>query len=111
MAYTRLPESRYNYAVYHARARSIPWNISKKLFYKYIVKKCEYCEGKLPEVGIGLDRINNNKGYKKSNVLPCCALCNVVRGRRFTVDEMKKWGKVLKQIRRSRECHQTLLRV
>lgn len=50
---------------------------------------CYYCHGhlaRIPGVG-GLDRIDNTKGYTIDNVLPCCAICNVTRGNRFTVEE------------------------
>jgi len=40
---------------------------------------CEYCGGKLPKVGHGLDRINSNKGYTLKNSVPCCYRCNMAK--------------------------------
>lgn len=36
----------------------------------------------------GIDRINNNYGYIKNNVVPCCKWCNIGKGTK-TVDEFK----------------------
>lgn len=52
---------------------------------------CHYCGGKLGKrcpTG-GLDRIDNAIGYVKGNVLPCCGVCNMTRGTRFTVAETR----------------------
>lgn len=39
---------------------------------------CHYCkEENLAE--IGLDRIDNSRGYIHNNVLPCCTTCNMIR--------------------------------
>ena len=43
-------------------------------------KVCNYCSGSLPEMGHGLDRLNNKLGYQKGNVVPCCADCNQKKG-------------------------------
>lgn len=47
---------------------------------------------------IGCDRIDNNKGHSIDNVVPCCNICNTVRGNNFTVDEMKLLGSLIKKI-------------
>ena len=63
------------------------------------LNECVYCGG---TENLGLDRIDNNKGHTKENVLPCCRPCNTMRGDNFTVVEMKKIGKVIKMIKESR---------
>lgn len=60
---------------------------------------CYYC-GKTHK--IGCDRIDNNKGHTKKNVLPCCKNCNWVRGNLFTVEEMLVLGKGMKKIMKNR---------
>lgn len=62
--------------------------------------KCLYCEIKEK---LGLDRINNNKGHTKENTVVACELCNMTRGNRFTVGEMKKVGEVIKEIYEERK--------
>lgn len=83
------------YAQYKAQAkrRNLEWAISKRYF-KYLTKQnCWYC-GSTPTnihttqskintgnyIYTGVDRINNNKGYIKNNIVPCCKICN--RGKR-----------------------------
>ncbi len=41
---------------------------------------CTYCGATKEQVRIGLDRIDNFIGHFKSNVVPCCARCNMTRG-------------------------------
>jgi hypothetical protein len=36
----------------------------------------------------GIDRVNSNKGYISSNVVPCCHWCNTIKRER-TVEELK----------------------
>ncbi len=62
-------------------------------------KPCVYC-GDTHKVGC--DRINNNQGHTKDNVVPCCYDCNTVRNNIFTFDEMKKLGKTIKEIKDAR---------
>lgn len=70
------------------------WLIKNILF-----KKCTYCG---TSDNVGCDRIDNNKGHTKDNVLPCCYVCNTVRGNNFTVDEMKQLGKCISNINENR---------
>lgn len=51
-------------------------------------KKCFYCPNDLPEVGSGMDRIDNSKGYLLDNIVPCCTSCNKIRGNNLTHEEM-----------------------
>jgi len=64
--------------------------------------KCYYCNHDLEETGIGLDRIDNDKGYLENNVVPCCWICNKIKGVIFTTEEMKIVGKSIKQIKNTR---------
>ena len=50
---------------------------------------CSYCKGPIKRQNIGLDRLDNEIGYHKFNVVACCALCNVARGYLLTPDEFK----------------------
>ena len=47
---------------------------------------CDYC-GLVPDINeIGIDRINNSKGYNIHNVVSCCTTCNFVKSD-FDVDD------------------------
>jgi Zn-finger nucleic acid-binding protein len=57
--------------------------------------ECFYCHRK---EWLGLDRIDNFKGHTKDNTLVSCELCNMTRGRRFSVDEMKVIGAAIQSL-------------
>lgn len=79
------------------------WEISRENYEKLRNLKCHYCEGPLPETGVGLDRLDNTRGYQLNNVVPCCTLCNMARRNQFTPGEMKTFiGPAIKKIRRWR---------
>ena len=61
--------------------------------------KCYYCGSK---EDLGLDRIENNSGHTFRNTVISCELCNMTRGARFTIDEMKEIGKIIKGIKEKR---------
>lgn len=61
-------------------------------------KPCFYCQLPLGKTGIGLDRIDNARGYVDGNVLPCCTLCNYVRYINFSVVEMQNLGIEIRKI-------------
>lgn len=64
-----------------------------------ITKPCIYC-GDTHRVGC--DRIDNNKGHTKDNVVPCCYDCNCARNDNFSFDEMKILGQTIKKIKEAR---------
>lgn len=51
---------------------------------------------------IGCDRIDNNKGHTKDNVVPCCVECNKARNDNFSFEEMKILGRTIKEIKDKR---------
>lgn len=64
-----------------------------------IHKPCVYCGDTHL---VGCDRINNNKGHTKDNVVPCCCACNRFRNDSFTYEEMLRLGKVIREIKQDR---------
>lgn len=62
-------------------------------------KPCIYCGD---THRIGCDRIDNDKGHTKDNVVPCCYDCNCARNNNFTYEEMLILGKTIKQIKENR---------
>jgi hypothetical protein len=70
----------------------------------FLQQSCFYC-GDISD--IGLDRIDNLKGHCKENCLPCCTLCNLTRGNRYTYDEFKQIGKIIRDIKIKREIYKT----
>ena len=66
----------------------------------FIQRPCVYCGTET--ANRGLDRIDNSLPHIKGNVQTACTECNIMRGDRFTVDEMKRIGLVVAQIRADR---------
>lgn len=72
-----------------SKYREIVFELDKEIYASLIFKPCDYC-GRPPQ-GIyrkgsisqtfynGLDRIDSNKGYLPSNVVPCCGDCNMAK--------------------------------
>lgn len=72
------------------------------LDYQWIISnifntKCEYC-GESDWHKLGCDRIDNSKGHTKDNCVCACRRCNMLRGNKFSVEDMKEIGEVLKRI-------------
>ena len=53
-----------------------------------VTMPCHYCAGLLNPTGSALDRVDNGRGYEPDNVVPCCTVCNVIKGQHLTHDEM-----------------------
>ncbi len=61
-----------------------------------ISQPCVHCG--TTDINRGLDRIDNKLPHIKGNVAPSCAPCNFARGDRYTFEEMKRIGTVIRQI-------------
>lgn len=82
-------KTRYNYSISRARLRGIEFNLTEEEYINLIKdKNCFYCQGTLNKTGVGLDRINNSKGYISENCVACCKECNTLKGHQLSCDEM-----------------------
>ena len=80
---------RYSKSFIRAKSRKKTFSLDKETYIALISLPCHYCR-KITlgqEIGIGLDRIDNEKGYEVGNVLPCCKECNKHRQDTWTVKE------------------------
>ena len=96
---------RFAQAKWSAKQRGEVFTLSREEYFGLLAKPCAYCA--LPndvQRGVGLDRIDNSKGYEPGNVVSCCRLCNVTRVDSFTPSEMKILGKAIRKIRLAREA-------
>lgn len=82
--------------------------------------KCHYCGWdivwnphqfyKNRDLGSGgyyLDRKDNSLGYTKENCVVCCSLCNMVKGRSLTYDEMLIVGESIAEVQKNRHSRLT----
>jgi len=78
-------------------------------------QNCYYCDKKINWVPYGtikgkfisraynLDRLDNNIGYEKNNLVVSCIFCDKLRSNNFTSEEFKIIGQALKIIYRQRK--------
>ena len=72
------------------------WNISLPDYFELISQRCHYRNHPLGvSNGVGLDRIDNSKGYVIGNVVPCCGNCNRIKCHILSYAEMVAVGKLL----------------
>lgn len=68
---------RYSTYKNSAKRRGHDFELSLDEFSTFQNKPCHYCGDEIESSGkIGIDRINNNKGYSIENCVPCCEICN-----------------------------------
>jgi|SRR5271166_164628 len=83
----------------HDRIRGLDFDLDRVFIETELAKGCQYCGAEFGEVHIGLDRINNDIGHLKSNVVPACSRCNLVRGDM----PYEAWLQIAPSMRRTRE--------
>ena len=64
-----------------------------------LTQPCVYCGD---TCRVGADRIDNQYGHTKANVVPCCYECNCARNVNFTYEEMLVIGKSIKKVKSAR---------
>lgn len=75
----------------NAKVRGIFWNIKTKDLEAILIQPCTYCGINDGAFGyIGMDRVDNTKGYEKSNVVACCKRCNQGKND-MTLNEFIEW--------------------
>lgn len=57
----------------NAKGRNIPFELTREQVLKLCESPCFYCK---KERCLGIDRIDNSKGYTNENCIPCCGCCN-----------------------------------
>ena len=87
-------------------------NLRDKL-YKRDGRRCHYCRikeedfiriwgsfygGKTRGKRLEIDRKDNNKGYTEENCVLACAICNNAKSDKFTDEEFRKLGRVIREI-------------
>jgi len=65
---------RYSRYKTSAKKRNLAFTLSLEEFGAYWQQPCIYCGDSIST--IGLDRVDNERGYEPDNVVPCCTGCN-----------------------------------
>ena len=104
-----------------AKRRNLSFELSPEEAYQLFSSNCFYCEtppgkliwgedsngNKFPlTIAHGIDRVDNNKGYIKNNVVPCCNQCNLAK-LDYTFSQFKQWiKKVHNHLYKEIKCQQ-----
>ncbi len=74
------------------------WNLN---FYTELIRDiiCHYCLGPLNPTGHGLDRRDSECGHEAHNVVPCCWLCNSIKGKFWEYEHMMLLAPKLRRLR------------
>jgi len=87
--WARTTAGRWKTAKSRAPRLDLVFSLTLQQYSNLITKPCHYCAKPIAKSGVGLDRINSNKGYIKGNVVPCCTICNKAKND-LTVKAFKK---------------------
>jgi hypothetical protein len=71
------------------KCSGVPSDIDLPAYSNLIKNPCWYCGGLLNESGHGLDKKIPKSGYTLQNVVPCCVICNRIKNKYLTHEEMK----------------------
>lgn len=63
----------------NAMLRKILFTLTEEEFETLVIQPCYYCGFYSKHKFIGIDRIDNNKGYISSNCLSACKMCNMIK--------------------------------
>lgn len=81
-------------------------DLTKEWIAEHILdSRCEYC-GEDNWDKLGCDRIDNSKPHTTDNCICACTRCNRLRGNKFSVEDMKEIGEVIKRIERRNTIYQ-----
>jgi hypothetical protein len=85
------------YATYRVNAlkRGLVFELSFEDFLKFWQQPCHYCGDSIET--IGLDRVDNTKGYSPDNVVSCCTRCNRMKLKEAYADFIDRCIKVAKK--------------
>ena len=61
----------------HSKKRNYEFELTYEDFLIYLHQPCHYCGDEIKTVG--LDRVDNNIGYRKDNIVTCCTTCNYMK--------------------------------
>lgn len=63
-----------------AKTRNIGFELSNDEFQELVLMACYYCGSYNEKEVVGIDRINSSKNYSLDNCVPCCKICNFMKG-------------------------------
>ena len=99
--YDKSPKCRYSIYKSNAKIGGRAFKLTFEQFMQFWQKPCHYCSSSIET--IGLDRIDNNKGYSLDNVTPCCETCNKMKCKLMVSEFVEHCEKVVKNLITNKE--------
>jgi len=95
--YSESPIKKLNTYKNSAKRRNVVFKLDMDLFMEYWNKPCFYCGSEIKT--IGLDRIDNNKGYVENNIIPCCKACNSMKSKMNKEEFINHCTKIINHVK------------
>lgn len=96
---TTVKARHYEY-IRSAKKRNIEWGLTLSEFAAMWNSNCSYCDDTIATIGI--DRIDNTKGYVAGNVTPCCNVCNSMKSGLTHTDWVNQMRRILNHLEGSK---------
>lgn len=86
----------YSTDVGGALKRGLSWELTPEEYtHLKTTGACDYCGALADDIGyLGLDRVDNTKGYIQGNVVRCCHVCNRAKGE-LPVGAFIAWARIV----------------
>lgn len=72
-------EVKYRDVVKKCKKYGLELKMTIEEYEKLAKSSCYYCKFKKNNYLIGVDRLDNSKGYIEGNIVPCCKMCNFMK--------------------------------
>lgn len=94
-----------------SKTRGKVWCVEDEAYFsQQLQMPCFYCGDKFDELN-GLDRINNDYGYCKENVVSCCSSCNMIKGSYNIEYFIEKVNKISNHIKNHQDEYNNTLKL
>lgn len=88
--HAREPKRRYDKLRHKCSHKNIDIDLTIGYYLHLLKQPCYYCGKPVDkETGVGLDRVNPEGPYSYKNVVTCCGVCNQIKNKHLTSEEMK----------------------
>jgi|SRR5208282_1302396 len=81
----------------NARPRGFEFSLTRTEIEDIVVRPCHYCG--YDSSFVGIDRVDNSKGYVQENIVPCCKICNHAKSD-LSLSDFLAWAQRLAKTQR-----------
>jgi hypothetical protein len=76
------------YSIYKSRRakKGVPFELTINEYDRLLTKRCFYCQGSNCATNIGVDMLDPTIGYTVDNCVPCCKVCEAMKGKMLAGD-------------------------